>query len=64
MSRENDLDRMRMLLNTDDGKLLLEEMNSMSGGSLMGADPQQTGYKVGKRELYEWMLRIAESKND
>lgn len=58
--RERTVARIRNLLNTDDGKLLLQEMEAAYDGPLMGDTTDKTAYNVGRRDVYIELKRLAE----
>jgi hypothetical protein len=58
-SRNSSLELMRILLTSPDGEILLEELKAeWSPLKLLGTDPQHTGYLVGKRDAYEYLMAL------
>lgn len=52
------------VLNTPDGKLLMEELRLLVDGSLFGVDPQETAYRVGRHSVYKELKRLQEMNHD
>lgn len=49
------------VLNSTDGKLLVRELKVLwDEGSLMGTTPEETAYRVGKRDAFHTLLRFQE----
>jgi hypothetical protein len=66
VEREKVLAVISRLLNSDDGQLLMDELEAVWNDprrSLMGEDPQSTAYLVGKRDAYMLMETLAEKRD-
>jgi hypothetical protein len=58
--RARTLQRIKHLLSTDDGKLLLVELaDQWDAHTLMGDTPQRTGHAVGLRDAYRYVIALA-----
>lgn len=58
-SRLRDMQRMKQLLNTQDGKVLLDELGDLYDPfSLMGNSPEATAYAVGQRDVYKFLREV------
>lgn len=56
VSRNKTLSRIQNVLQTPDGEVLMEELRlEWDGLTLLGPDPQKTGYNVGKRDCYKFL---------
>ena len=61
--RQRVLQIINRLLRSDDGKILLEELEAVwDGPGILGADPQTTAYNCGKRDAYKMLLELAEDR--
>ena len=48
------------VLNTEDGKRLLDILRQMYDMPLLGPDPQETAYRLGGYDLYRSLVRMKE----
>ena len=62
--RVQELMAFNRVLNTPDGKMLMEEIKYLCDGKLMGVNPETTAYNVGRRDVYKELLRLQEAKHD
>ncbi len=59
-SRKRKLELIRILLRSDDGQLLLEEIEIMwDAYTLIGATPEKTAYNVGLRDAFKHIYSLS-----
>jgi hypothetical protein len=57
--RETDLNRIKHLLNTPDGEVLVDELeDAWDQNVLLGSSPERTAYNVGLRDAFKFIRML------